>query len=257
MREVAKALGFPPEGINGLAKALDTREAGDVARDLALDGSFAWLFTELGIDMAAAAIPPGRDGRADPGLVHKSSDSSWNHRPRPILDPQPVGQGHWAPPRKPRVLDASVTSVRHESETTKRYARSGELACAELAVPTPRDNGSPGPASGRPSLVRLDPESGMPVEPRRRVPVVPEMPEAESAESRVRRRARPSTPCGTGGGGSFSSVPRSRRLPRRLAFTSAACRHPDAAHPGVPIERATMPDRVVTQYDKGHRTPAS
>ena len=44
VREVAKALGFPPEGIDGLAKALDTREAGDVARDLALDGSFAWLF---------------------------------------------------------------------------------------------------------------------------------------------------------------------------------------------------------------------
>ena len=123
VREVAKALGFPLEGIDALAKALDTREAGDVARDLALDGSFAWLFDELGIDMAAAAIPPGRDGRADPGLVHKASDSSWNHRPRPILDPQPVGQGHWSPPRKPRVLDASVTSVRHESETTKRYAQ--------------------------------------------------------------------------------------------------------------------------------------
>ena len=50
--------------------------------------------------------------------------------------------------------------VRHESETTKRYARSGELSGGELRLPTPRDNGSPGPASGRPRLVRIDPESG-------------------------------------------------------------------------------------------------
>ena len=252
VREVAKALGFPPEGIDGLAKALDTREAGDVARDLALDGSFAWLFTELGIDMAAAAIPPGRDGRADPSLVHKSSDSSWNHRPRPILDPQPVGQGHWSPPRKPRVLDASVTSVRHESETTKRYARSGELGGAELAVPTPRDNGSPGPSSGRPALVRLDPESGMPVEPRRRVRVVPEMPETEAAEPDP----------------SDAEAITDHPVRNRWQWLLQLCAEIDGfprhlgIHVGgmlvtrtplielVPIERATMPDRVVTQYDK-------
>jgi error-prone DNA polymerase len=250
VREVAKALGFPPEGIDALAKALDTREAGDVARDLALDGSFAWLFTELGIDMAAAAIPPGRDGRADASLVHKASDSSWNHRPRPILDPQPVGQGHWSPPHKPRVLDASVTSVRHESETTKRYARSGELAGAELAgaelaVSTPRDNGSPGPSSVRPALVRLDPESGMPVEPRRRVRVVP-----EDNPSGVWQNAN-------------GHAPRNRWqwLLQLCAEIDGFPRHL-GIHVGgmlvtrtplielVPIERATMPGRVVTQYDK-------
>src|ERR671914_1888687 len=84
VREVAKALGFPPEGIDALAKALDTRDATDVARDLALDGSFAWLFDELGVDMADAAVPPGRDGR---GVVAREADSSWNPRPRPALDP--------------------------------------------------------------------------------------------------------------------------------------------------------------------------
>ena len=262
VREVAKALGFPLEGIDALAKALDTREAGDVARDLALDGSFAWLFDELGIDMAAAAIPPGRDGRADPGLVHKASDSSWNHRPRPILDPQPVGQGHWSPPRKPRVLDASVTSVRHESETTKRYARSGELdRTAELAVPTPRDNGSPGPSSGRPSLVRVDPESGMPVEPRRRVRVVPEMPDdwrTASGERSVLQRQRTSGVRPTAG-----HAPKNRWqwLLQLCAEIDGFPRHL-GIHVGgmlvtrtplielVPIERATMPGRVVTQYDK-------
>jgi DNA polymerase III alpha subunit len=195
VREVAKALGFPADGIDALAKALDTRDAADVARDLALDGSFAWLFTELGIDMAEAAVPPGRDGRGS-GIVQRQADSSWNPRPRPVIDlaptpmslgswapgkkPQvldpeqrPVSEGGWYPPKKPRVLDASVTSVRHESSTTKRYARSGELAGEELRVPTPRDNGSPGPSSGRPLLVRIDPESGMPIQERRRPQVVP------------------------------------------------------------------------------------
>ncbi len=297
VREVAKALGFPLEGIDALAKALDTREAGDVARDLALDGSFAWLFDELGIDMAAAAIPPGRDGRADPGLVHKASDSSWNHRPRPILDPQPVGQGHWSPPRKPRVLDASVTSVRHESESTKRYARSGELAGGELRVPEPRDNGSPGPSSGRPSLVRVDPESGMPVEPRRRVRVVPEVPlelangqttttlplaEPRAGQSDPRQRfTQVQAPDGalSDSGRSANDNPSSVW---QNAATAAATHSPKnrwqwllqlcaeidgfprhlGIHVGgmlvtrtplidlVPIERAAMPGRVVTQYDK-------
>ena len=64
VREVAKALGFPTEAIDTIAKALDTRDASDVARDLALDGSFSWLFEELGVPMDVLATPSGRDGRA-------------------------------------------------------------------------------------------------------------------------------------------------------------------------------------------------
>ena len=70
---------------------------------------FGWLFDELGVEMADVAVPPGRDGRADTGLVTRSSDSSWNHRPRPVLGPgappRPVSEGGWYPPRKARVLD--------------------------------------------------------------------------------------------------------------------------------------------------------
>src|SRR6188508_388326 len=249
VREVAKALGFPAEGIDGLAKALDTRDASDVARDLALDGSFGWLFDELGIDMADTAVPPGRDGRGTSGLVHPTSDSSWNHRPRPTLDTRPVSESGWLPPKKARVLDASVTSVRHESSSTKRYARSGELRGGELAggelrVPTPRDNGSPGPSSGRPALVHLDPESGMPVEERRRVAVVPEEPDDEPVAG-------------------IGHSPRNRWqwLLQLCAEIDGFPRHL-GIHVGgmlvtraplielVPMERATMPDRVVTQYDK-------
>ncbi|HEX7195527.1 MAG TPA: PHP domain-containing protein [Candidatus Limnocylindria bacterium] len=256
VREVAKALGFPLEGIDALAKALDTRDASDVARDLALDGSFAWLFDELGIDMADAALPPGRDGRGS-GHVHPTSDSSWNARPRPALDPRPASEGGWVPPKRPRVLDASVTTVRHESETTKRYARAGELAGGELKLPTPRDNGSPGPSSGRPKLVRLDPESGMPIEERRRVRVVPEVvPEAApGALASPQVTMRPESHLG--------HPPRNRWqwLLQLCAEIDGFPRHL-GIHVGgmlvtrtplidlVPIERATMPNRVVTQYDK-------
>ncbi|MGH2401670.1 MAG: PHP domain-containing protein, partial [Candidatus Limnocylindria bacterium] len=242
VREVAKALGFPLEGIDALAKALDTRDAADVARDLAMDGSFAWLFEELGIDMADAAVPPGRDGRGSTGHVHPTSDSSWNPRPRLALDPVPVGQGSWVPPKRPRVLDASVTTVRHESETTKRYARSGELAGGELKLPTPRDSGSPGPSSGRPKLVRIDAESGMPIEERRQVRVVPERQSSQIPTSRQES-------------GATTHAPRNRWqwLLTLCAEIDGFPRHL-GIHVGgmlvtrtplidlVPIERATMPN---------------
>jgi DNA polymerase III alpha subunit len=145
VREVAKALGFPLESVDKLAKALDTRDASDVARDLALDGSFAWLFDELGIDMDAAAVPPGRDGRG-----------------------KPVSEGGWYPPKRPRVFDQSVTAVRFEATQTKRYA----AGVVPEHLPQPRDTGSPGPASERRAVVRVDPESGMPIEERYRPSVV-------------------------------------------------------------------------------------
>ena len=266
VREVAKALGFPIDGVDALAKALDTRDASDVARDLALDGSFAWLFGELGIEMAEAAVPPGRDGRGRSATAHvgREADSSWNGRPRPVLapgdvgmQPRPVSQGGWYPPKRPRVFDASVTSVRHESSTTKRYARSGELSAGEMRVPEPRDTGSPGPSSGRPRLVHIDPESGMPVEERRRPRVVPDVDAdgvALKSDDGVHQWHRP---------------PDTHHPPQnRWQWLMELCAEIDGfprhlgIHVGgmlvtrtplielVPIERATMPDRVVTQYDK-------
>src|SRR5688500_18277763 len=288
VREVAKALGFPLDGVDALAEALDTRDAAAVARDRALDGSFAWLFDELGIDMADAAIPPGRDGRGSE-LVGRESDSSWNGRARPKLDPRPVSEGGWVPPKRARVLDASVTTVRHESETTKRYARSGELAGGELQLPTPRDTGSPGPSSGRPRVIRLDPESGMPIEERRRPRVVPEVESSEATDSHH------STLTATLGASDGHPQPLRHRIPQiretdespnvahsvmwqlpatdhppknRWQWLLSLCAEIDGYPPPprltgggtlvtrtplidlVPIERATMPNRVVTQYDK-------
>jgi error-prone DNA polymerase len=259
VREVAKALGFPADGVDALAKALDTRDASDVARDLALDGSFAWLFEELGVDMVEAAVPPGRDGRAAHDTTHvgREADSSWNGRPRPVLspgagaiaEPRPVSEGGWYPAQRPRVMDASVTTVRFESIQTKRYARSGELAPGELSpadlrVPEPRDTGSPGPSSGRPEILRLDPESGMPVKDRPRPRVLPERADVPATTS----LAHP-------------TQNRWQWLLQLCAEIDGFPRHL-GIHVGgmlvtrtplidlVPIERATMPGRVVTQFDK-------
>jgi len=136
------------------------------------------------------------------------------------------------------VLDASVTSVRHESETTKRYARSGELAGGELRQPGP-------------PVVRVDPESGMLVEERRRPRVVP-----EDTHDAVRQPGQPDQHA-------LSHPPRNRWqwLLQLCAEIDGFPRHL-GIHVGgmlvtrtplidlVPIERASMPGRVVTQYDK-------
>jgi DNA polymerase III alpha subunit len=328
VREVAKALGFPLEAGDRVAKALDTRDASDVARDLALDGSFGWLFDEIGVDMATEAVPSNRDGRRTDGgaIVARESDSSWNHRPRPVLAPAPLplradlasaearardasgdhdgrpySESGWVPPRRPRVLDQSVVSVKHEGWEQKRYGPGGlraNPAAEELAVPEPRDNGTPGASGDRPSVVRVDPESGMPIEERRRPSVLPEEPkQAPTYDPSSHRNdgfsSEPSlniTGGHKGSGNSAESVVsmtaeayvadtadaadpdqpwRIHATPRnRWQWLLTLCGEIDGfprhlgIHVGgmlvtrtplidlVPIERATMPGRVVSQYDK-------
>ncbi|HET6819791.1 MAG TPA: PHP domain-containing protein [Candidatus Limnocylindria bacterium] len=269
VREVAKALGFPLEAVDRVAKALDTRDASDVARDLALDGSFGWLFDEIGLDMAAEAVPPGRDGRRTDGgpLVTHESDSSWNHRPRPVLAPAPLplrpdladaearardaagdhdgrpySESGWVPPRRPQVLDQSVVSVKHEGWEQKRYGPGGLRAAAQLDLPEPRDNGTPGPSSDRPAVVRVDPESGMPIKERLRPSVLPDLADAPwSIHAQPRNRWQWLLAlCGEIDG-----------FPRHLGIHVGGMlvtRTPLIDL--VPIERATMPGRVVTQFDK-------
>ncbi|HET7636739.1 MAG TPA: PHP domain-containing protein, partial [Candidatus Limnocylindria bacterium] len=309
VREVAKALGFPADGVDALAKALDTRDAADVARDLALDGSFGWLFDELGIDMAAAAVPPGRDGRG-----RRTDDAAPAPPPsgRDADQRRPVSESGWSPPRKPRVLDASVTSVRFEATQTKRYAGAPALPLRPDQLPQPRDTGSPGPTGERPAVVRVDPESGMPIEERHRPRVIGvrrAQPGTRGDHTRqmLTTRALGEGPSQVGAAnpylrlsGATANPPNAH--PASIWQGSAGAPLPDAHHasiwqanprPGphaalrnrwqwllqlcaeidgfprhlgihvggmlitrtpiidlVPIERASMPNRVVTQYDK-------
>ena len=138
VREVAKALAFPPDVVDRIAKALDTRDASEVATDLALDGEFGWLFEELG----SQTDPDGgtvTDAGADP-LVVRSNDNTWHFRGRPTLRPdlaaaearardaagdhdgRPYSESGWYPPRRPSALDQSTVQVRHEGWERQRYA---------------------------------------------------------------------------------------------------------------------------------------
>jgi DNA polymerase III alpha subunit len=324
VREVAKALGFPLEAIDRVAKALDTRDATDVARDLALDGSFGWLFSELGVPMAEAAVPSGWDGRADGAAVTRQpSDSPWHGSSRPALalplrpdladaearardaagdrDGRPYSESGWVPPRRPSVLDQSVVSVKHEGWEQKRYGPGGLRASAALEVPDPRDNGAPGPWSDRPAVVRVDPESGMPVEERRRPSVLPAAPGPAGGAGGASAHRLPTGALSRSDVGetlaNLGLRPESAATDVRSApddgIWSEQAAHADPAHAPphapprnrwqwllalcaeidgfprhlgihvggmlvtrtplidlVPIERATMPGRVVTQYDK-------
>ena len=162
--------------VDRVAKALDTRDASDVARDLALDGSFGWLFDELAWTWRAM-VPSNRDGRRTDGgaLVARQSDSSWNHRPRSVafgsaalradLRPMPRRAGTQATTTtavqrvrlgaaaRPRVLDQSVVSVTRAGSRSATPAACGSRPGGRGAVPVPgpRDNGTPGAASDRPA----------------------------------------------------------------------------------------------------------
>jgi len=131
VREVAKALGFPLEAVDRVAKALDTRDASDVARDLALDGGFGWLFEEAGLDMQAEAIPPGRDGRGQTdgaAVTCQPSDSPWHGSARPAL----------ALPLRPDLADAEArardAAGDHDGRTVQRE-RLGAAATAGRSGP--------------------------------------------------------------------------------------------------------------------------
>ena len=238
VREVAKVLAFPPDVVDRIAKALDTRDASEVANDLSLDGEFGWLFEELGsqTDTDGGTVT---DAEADP-LVVRSNDNTWHFRGRPTLRPdlaaaeaqareaagdhdgRPYSESGWYPPRRPSALDQSTVQVRHEGWERQRYA--GITA-----------------GDDHEGHVAVDPESGMPVERRPRPPVVTEAPVEESPPIRPRNRWQ----------WLLALCAEIDGFPRHLGIHVGGMlvtRTPITEL--VPIERATMPGRVVTEYDK-------
>ncbi len=97
VREVAKALAFPLELVDRVAKALDTRDATDVAADLAADGTFGWLFEELGA-CAGAPMPASRWSGTTPTAPGTAAAIS-------SCDPT------WRPPRRVRGTRPATTTV--------------------------------------------------------------------------------------------------------------------------------------------------
>jgi error-prone DNA polymerase len=246
VREVAKALGFPPDVVDRVAKALDTRDATDVAADLALDGSFDWLFAELG-ETADSTTAQGGTLFGEPAAtagdraVVRTNDNHWHIRDRPRLRPdlaaaedrareaagdhdgRPYSESGWYPPRRPSALDQSVVQVRHEGWERQRYA-----------------GARPAPDGDHAGHVPVDPESGMPVERRPRPPVaVPEDAEPAPPAPRNRWQWLMALCAAIDGFPRHLGIHVGGMLVTRTPITEL-----------VPIERATMPGRVVTEYDK-------
>ena len=108
--------------------------------DLAADGTFGWLFEELGVAPATDAAHP---------LVSHDPDSPWHGSGHLVLRPtwpppktrardaagdhdgRPYSESGWYPPRRPGVLDQSVISVKHEGWEQKRYGPGGLKRVAE------------------------------------------------------------------------------------------------------------------------------
>jgi len=243
VREVAKALAFPPEVVDRVAKALDTRDASEVAGDLALDGEFGWLFAELGSDDGKADAGVTDGGGEAGSLVVRSNDSTWHFRGRPQLRPdlaaaearareaagdhdgRPYSESGWYPPRRPSALDQSTVQVRHEGWERQRYAGAGAQSATD------------GPHAGH---VPIDPESGMPVERRPRPPVVAGS-EGPAPPPRPRNRWQ----------WLLALCAEIDGFPRHLGIHVGGMlvtRTPITEL--IPIERATMPGRVVTEFDK-------
>ncbi len=250
VREVAKALAFPPEVVDRVAKALDTRDASEVAGDLALDGEFGWLFAEMGGTDDGRTDDGRTDDQTDAGaaggtnLVVRSNDNTWHFRGRPALRPdlaaaearareaagdhdgRPYSESGWYPPVRPKVLDQSTVQVRHEGWERQRYAGAGAQPATE------------GPAR---------------------------RPRPDRSRERHARRASAASPGRGRLGWRRSRSPRPRN---RWQWLLALCAEIDGfprhlgIHVGgmlvtrtpitelIPIERATMPGRVVTEFDK-------
>ena len=174
----------------------------------------------------------------------RSNDNTWHFRGRPALRPdlaaaearareaagdhdgRPYSESGWYPPVRPKVLDQSTVQVRHEGWERQRYAGAGAQPATE------------GPHAGH---VPVDPESGMPVERRPRPPVVAGSDGAEAAPPRPRNRWQ----------WLLALCAEIDGFPRHLGIHVGGMlvtRTPITEL--IPIERATMPGRVVTEFDK-------
>ena len=218
VREVVMALGFLPR-IDGRPRRSTP------ARPATWHATWRSTAASRGCSPSSGSTwPPPRSRRAAtdapstwPG--HSSETRGHTRRGRiaaapnaPLADPATVV--HWA-------LAAQAASARRIGHVGAPRSLETEALRAERGAGR-RGAGSPDAARQR--LARTDrgarrwcarPESGMPVEPRRRVPVVPEMPEEARQEASPRR---PTPPAAEPMAVAPPALCRDRRLPRHLGI---------------------------------------
>jgi error-prone DNA polymerase len=279
VREVGHALGFPRPLVDRVAKALETYDSVMVRRDLEADGGFAEFFRRPGEDqepkaaseeaVVAAAAAAGARGLVD-GM------GQLNHARGGRI--RTAGSGERGDGRLPRAEDAArIAGARADTGTWETAAGS---APAIRSGGRGADEGGPGdsPASvawlragrgtgytpptvdGRP----INAESGELEAPARRTdtlgrPIHRDPAPARGDESSV-ARVEPLPPAQPRGGSTVGLSDWERWLefcaridgfPRHLSIHSGGMLVTAAPLIDIaPLERATMPDRVVVQYDK-------
>jgi error-prone DNA polymerase len=283
VREVGYALGFPRPLVDRVAKALETYDSVMVRRDLEADGGFAEFFRRSG-----EGLPP-EAGAAEQAEAHGLVDGMGQLNKRlPLIGKVPPWKQPRTPvdPDAPRPFAWLRESTTEEGNATER----GDAAFREdplAPVTTIRrgpsdDEGGPGdtPASvawlragrgtgyGTPppgqGPVPVDPESGMTLPPPRKTdrlgrPTMWDPPPTPANASSVARIV-PEPPPQARGGSTVGLSHWERWLefcaridgfPRHLSIHSGGMLVTAAPLIDLaPLERATMPDRVVVQFDK-------
>ncbi len=270
VREVGSALGFPRPLVDRVAKALETYDSVMVRRDLETDGGFAEFFRRPGEGpQAGAAALAGARG------LGSVAGSAVLAAARGLVDP--MGQlrhGGGKAPIPARLLAGAGAGAGTPSGS-KPAVRAGG---------TSDDEGGPGdtPASVAwlarqgAEAVAVDPESGMPLPPERATDRLgrpgrwdPPSPSAgtigrgggakdasNSSVARVEPEPRPRPRGGSTVGMSdwerwLEMCARIDGFPRHLSIHSGGMLVTAAPLIDIaPLERATMPGRVVVQFDK-------
>jgi error-prone DNA polymerase len=284
VREVGIALGFPRPLVDRVAKALETYDSVMVRRDLEADGGFAEFFRRPGEDGAGlgeAATPGAPDRRAIPALTRARGltdrmgqlDHARGGRIRTGHDAGDGGR-HRDDEGGPGDSPASVAWLRSGRGTGYSPTSGRRTGFGPGAGQPKRNDGPPGTIDGR----EIDPESGVLLPPERRTDRLGRPLHwdtgAPGAAARTAGRARngdrgsrssvarvePEPPARSHGGSLVGLSDWERWLelcarmdgfPRHLSIHSGGMLITAAPLIDIaPLERATMKDRVVVQYDK-------
>ena len=285
VREVGYALGFPRPLVDRVAKALETYDSVMVRRDLEADGGFAEFFRRVGDGTPAEALAAGQAeaqglvdgmgrlqqrvplvGKVPPWRQPKAPDDPAAPRPFAWLGDDPAARDDPLAPRTAVRPGGSSDDEGGPGDSTASVAwlRSGRGTGYEAD----RDRILP------PALVEgraVDPESGQLETPPRRTdklgrpthwdpPPTRRADQGAAASRSSVARVEPELPPQARGGSTVGMSDWERWLefcaridgfPRHLSIHSGGMLVTAAPLIDIaPIERATMADRVVVQFDK-------
>ena len=283
VREVGYALGFPRPLVDRVAKALETYDSVMVRRDLEADGGFAEFFHRPGEgeppEVRAAVEAEERGlvdgmGQLNTRLPLVGKVPPWRQPPKPT-DPNAPRPFAWLrdiddPSRtEAGATDggAPVTTIRSGPSDDEGGPGDSPASVAWLRAGRGTGYRADGPPGG---IVPVDPDHGMPLPPARSTdrlgrpsPWDPPAPTAatmgrdgRSSVARVEPEPRPQPRGGSTVGLShwerwLEFCARIDGFPRHLSIHSGGMLVTAAPLIDIaPIERATMVDRVVVQFDK-------